>query len=320
MQFRDYYLVLGVPRTATADEVKRAWRKLARKYHPDVSKEADANARMREINEAYDVLGNADKRATYDRLGTRYAAGQEFSPPPDWNPGFDPSAAGGSAQDSDFSDFFESLFGTRRGARRGAQHGAGPRGAEFAMPGEDRHARIEIDLQDTFDGATRELLIQTPELDERGGLVMRERVLQVAIPRGVRAGQQIRLAGQGGAGSGGAPRGHLYLEVQFRPHALYRVDGRDLYLTLPVAPWEAALGAEVRVPTPGGSVDLRIPENTAPGARLRLKGRGIPGQVPGDLYAIVEIALPAADSERKRELYQTMAREMAFDPRRNLGV
>lgn len=312
MQFRDYYSVLGVPRTATADEIKRAWRKLARKYHPDVSKEADANARMREINEAYDVLGNAEKRATYDRLGTRYAAGQDFSPPPDWNPGFDGATAGGSAQDSDFSDFFESLFGARHGGRA--------RGAEFAMPGEDRHARIEIDLQDAFDGATRELLIQTPELDEGGGVVMRERVLQVAIPRGVRAGQQIRLAGQGGAGSGGAPRGHLYLEVQFRPHALYRVDGRDLYLTLPVAPWESALGAEVRVPTPGGPVDLRIPENTAAGARLRLKGRGIPGQAPGDLYAIVEIALPVADTERKRELYQTMAREMAFDPRRNLGV
>jgi len=312
MQFRDYYSVLGVPRTATADEVKRAWRKLARKYHPDVSKETDANARMREINEAYDVLGSADKRATYDRLGTRYAAGQDFSPPPDWNPGFDASAAGGSAQDADFSDFFESLFGARRGPR--------PRGAEFPMPGEDRHARIEIDLQNAFDGATRELLIQTPELDKRGGVVMRERVLQVSIPRGVRAGQQIRLAGQGGAGSGGAPRGNLYLEVQFRPHALYRVDGRDLYLTLPVAPWEAALGAEVRVPTPAGPVDLRIPENTAPGARMRLKGRGIPGQPPGDLFAIVEIALPVADSERKRELYQTMAREMAFDPRHNLGT
>lgn len=312
MQFRDYYSVLGIPRTATADEVKRAWRKLARKYHPDVSKEADAGARMSELNEAYDVLGNADKRATYDRLGTRYAAGEDFSPPPGWNPGSDSAAARGSAQDGDFSDFFESLFGARRGAH--------PRGTEFAMPGEDRHARIEIDLQDAFDGATRELLIQTPELDERGALVMGERVLQVTIPRGVRAGQQIRLTGQGGAGSGGAPRGNLYLEVQFRPHALYRIDGRDLYLTLPLAPWEAALGAEVRVPTPAGPVDLRIPENTVPGARLRLKGRGIPGQTPGNLYAIVEIALPPADSERKRELYQTMAREMAFDPRRNLGT
>ncbi|MGH6624456.1 MAG: DnaJ C-terminal domain-containing protein [Burkholderiaceae bacterium] len=317
MQYRDYYETLGVARDAPADEIKRAWRKLARKFHPDVSKETNADARMREINEAYEVLGDAEKRAAYDKLGRGPAPGQEFRPPPGWGSGEQFHSGGGPDDEAAFSDFFESLFGaSRRGAPRGAPEGA----REFAMPGRDRHAVVEIDLEDTFNGATRELTLRTPEIDAAGHVTERERVLQVTIPRGVRAGQQIRLAGQGEPGIGGAPNGSLYLEVQFRPHRLFKVDGRDLYLTLPVAPWEAALGAEVRAPTPGGAVDLQVPPNTASGRKLRLKERGIPGQPPGDFYAIIEIALPPADSEKSRELYRTMERELPFNPRRHLGV
>lgn len=271
---------------------------------------------MREINEAYEVLGDAEKRAAYDKLG-REPAGQEFRPPPGWHPGDQFRTQGGPDDEAAFSDFFESLFGaSRRGAPRGSPEGA----REFSMPGRDRHAVVEIELEDSFSGATRELTLRTPEIDAEGRVTERERVLQVTIPRGVRAGQQIRLAGQGEPGIGGAPSGNLYLEVQFRPHRLFKVDGRDLYLTLPVAPWEAALGAEVRAPTPGGAVDLQVPPNTAAGRKLRLKERGIPGQPAGDFYAVIEIALPPADNDKARELYRTMERELPFNPRRQLGV
>lgn len=325
MQYRDYYATLGVAREAPADEIKRAWRKLARKFHPDVSKEPNADARMREINEAYEVLGNAEKRVAYDKLGQGPSPGQEFRPPPGWNPGGQygpPHGAPGDGHDeAAFSDFFESLFGaSQRGARRGAARGSADDTRDFAMPGRDSHSVIEIELDDTFNGATRELTLRTPEIDAQGRVIERERVLQVAIPRGVRAGQQIRLAGQGEPGIGGAPSGSLYMEVQFRPNRLFKIDGRDLYLTLPVAPWEAALGAEVRAPTPGGAVDLQVPPNTASGRKLRLKGRGIPGQPPGDFYAIVDIALPPADNDKARELYRTMERELPFNPRHDLGV
>lgn len=321
MQYRDYYATLGVAREAPADEIKRAWRKLARKFHPDVSKEPNADARMREINEAYEVLGDAGKRAAYDKLGQGPTPGQEFRPPPGWNPGAQHGPHYGTQADGHdeaaFSDFFESLFGASRGgARREAPSGA----REFAMPGRDRHAVVEIELEDTFNGATRELTLRTPEIDADGRVTERERLLQVAIPRGVRAGQQIRLAGQGEPGIGGAPNGSLYLEVQFRPHRHFKIDGRDLYLTLPVAPWEAALGAEVRAPTPGGAVDLQVPPNSAAGRKLRLKGRGIPGQPPGDFYAIIDIALPPADNDKARDLYRTMERELPFNPRRDLEV
>ncbi|MEP6609494.1 MAG: DnaJ C-terminal domain-containing protein [Burkholderiaceae bacterium] len=312
MEFRDYYSVLGVPRDATAENIKRAKRKLARKYHPDVSKEPDADRRMREINEAYEVLGDTEKRTAYDRLGQRYHAGQEFTPPPEWNSGFD-SGRAGNFSETDFSDFFESLFGS---ARRGPAGGR----RNDAVRGEDRHARIEIDLEDAFHGATRQISLQAPEVDQNGRLQVRERTLEVTIPRGIRAGQQIRLTGQGGAGQSGAPAGDIYLEVQFRPHRLYRVDSRDLYLTLPIAPWEAALGAQVRVPTPDGPVDLRIPPNSKSGRKLRLKARGIPGKPSGDLIVILGIELPEANTEKSRELYQSMAREMPFNPRAHLGV
>lgn len=311
MKFRDYYAVLGVPRDAGPDDIKRAWRRQARKYHPDVSREPDAELRMKELNEAFEVLSDPDKRAAYDGLGQRHHAGEEFQPPPDWEASFDFS---GAQEDrfgpGDFSEFFETLFGAGRGmpGRRGG----------FDLRGEDQHATIEIELEDSFHGTTRELALRTPQADARGRVRMHDRVLQVAIPRGVREGQQIRLAGQGApAPSGGAP-GDLYLQVRFRPHRLYRADGADLYLDLPVAPWEAALGASVRVPTPSGTVELKVPPHSASGRRLRLPGRGLPGRVPGDLYAVLQVVLPRADTPRARAVYETMARELACNPRAHL--
>ncbi|QXP91025.1 DnaJ C-terminal domain-containing protein [Methylococcus capsulatus] len=308
MEFKDYYKILEVERSATEDEIKKAYRKLARKYHPDISKEKGAEARMKEINEAYEVLRDPEKRAAYDRLGAGYRSGQEFRPPPDWDAGFE-FARGPFGHGADFSDFFNTLFG-----------GFGRRSGAFRARGEDHHAKVFIDLDDAFRGVSRTLSLRVPQLDEQGRLVMRERTLQVQIPKGIREGQLIRLAGQGAPGLGGGPQGDLYLEVHFKPHPFYRVDGRDLYLTLPVAPWEAAMGATVKAPTPVGAVEVRIPARSQNGRKLRLKGRGIPADPPGDLYLVLDIVLPPADTEQARDLYRRMARQMAFDPRRSLGV
>lgn len=318
MEFRDYYKVLGVARDASQDDIKKAYRKLARKYHPDVSKEPDAESRFKEVAEAYEALGDPEKRAAYDRLGSGWRTGQDFQPPPGWQGRSAGQAhareftAGDAAQ---FSEFFESLFGT------------GPRGFgafddfEHDTPnmGRDHHARIAIDLEDAFHGATRQLSLREPVVDASGRVTMQERVLSVRIPAGVRSGQHIRLAGQGDPGRGGQ-RGDLYLEVVLNPHPLYRVDGKDLYLTLPVTPWEAALGGEVEVPTPAGAVSMTVPANSANGRRLRLKGRGLPGNPAGDLYAELQVVWPPAHSEKAREIYRTMAREMAFNPRKSMGA
>ena len=313
MEFKDYYRVLGVPKDASAEDIKRARRKLARKYHPDVSKEPDAAERMKEVNEAYEVLGDAEKRAAYDQLGERYRAGQEFRPPPDWDAGFEFSGAPGAGHGAgEFSDFFDTLFG---GLGRRARAG----GAGHAARGEDHHAKILIDLEDAWRGASRQISLHAPEVDAAGHVHLKERILNIMIPKGIRAGQMIRLAGQGHPGFGGAPAGDLYLEVQFRPHPLYRVEERDLYLDLPVTPWEAALGANVRVPTPDGALEMRIPPDSANGRTLRLKGRGLPGNPPGDLYVQLSVVLPEAGSEQAKQIYETMARELAFNPRRHLG-
>ncbi|QDZ26711.1 DnaJ C-terminal domain-containing protein [Noviherbaspirillum sp. UKPF54] len=312
MEFKDYYQTLGVSRDASADEIKKAFRKLARKYHPDVSKEPDAEARMKEVNEAFAVLSDTEKRAAYDQLGQRYHAGQEFHAPPDWDAGFEFSGAG-MPDGADFSDFFSELFGAHMG--RGARH-AGQ--AHFQMRGEDHHAKVMLDLEDAYHGATRTLTLRVPRQDARGHVGLAEHTLDVHIPKGVREGQLIRLAGQGNPGIGGAPPGDLYLEVHFKPHARYRVEGRDVYATLPIAPWEAALGANVQAPVPDGVLEVRIPDGSQTGRKLRLKGRGIPGPTPGDLYLVMEVVLPPAASEKARELYRTMAREMAFNPRERI--
>ncbi len=320
MQFKDYYAALGVPPEASADDIKRARRKLARKFHPDLSKEPDAAERMKEINEAYEVLGDAEKRAAYDKLRKGgYRPGQDFRPPPDWDEGFE-YAGRFDGEAGEFSDFFESLFGGMRGAgpRRGA--GVHHQARDFAAQGQDHHAKILVDLDDSFAGARRQITLTAPELDEQGHVRTRERVLDVAIPKGIRAGQMLRLPGQGQPGFGGGAAGDLSLEVQFRPHALYRVDGVDLTMDLPVAPWEAALGKAVRVPTPSGEVEMQIPPDSQNGRTLRLRGRGLPASQPGDLYVQLKVVLPPATSAKARALYEQMARELAFDPRAHLGA
>jgi curved DNA-binding protein len=314
MEFKDYYQILGVDRKAEPDEIKKAYRKLARKFHPDVSRESDAAKRMAEVNEAYTVLSDPEKRVAYDTLGERRAAGQEFHPPPGWDAGFEFSDADFGDIDG-YSEFFSSLFGRAgRAARAGRARG------EARMRGADHHAKIMIDLADAYHGATRSVSLRGAHLDESGHVVTEDRVLDVQIPKGVKKGQSIRLRRQGGAGFGGGPAGDLYLEVHFAPDAHYRVDGRDVTQTVPVAPWEAALGAKIEVPTPSGRVEVTVPAGSKNGRRLRLKGRGIPGDPPGDLYLELELALPPADSDKARKLYETMAREMPFNPREQMGA
>jgi len=305
VEYKDYYAMLGVPKTADADEIKKAYRKLVRKYHPDVSKEADADVRTKELNEAYGVLGDAEKRAAYDELGAaqyRQGDGGGFRPPPDWGAGFE--SPGGGAD----SDFFADLFAHVGGGRR--------RG--FAMRGDDSHAVIEIALQDAYQGASRTIGLRVPQADEHGRVVTRERTLDVTIPKGVTEGQQLRLAGQGQPGSGGAAAGDLYLEIRFAEDRRYRVEGRDVVQPVPVAPWEAALGAAIEVATPSGRVSVTVPPESQGGRRLRLKGRGIPGTAAapaGDLYLLLEIALPPANTPQAKALYEQMARELHFDAR-----
>ena len=303
MEYKDYYKALGVAKTASEDDIKKAYRKLIRKYHPDVSKEVDADKRTKELNEAYGVLGDAEKRVAYDQLGREQAAGKPFRAPPDWPAGSEASGGG----DDYFADLFAHLGGRRR---RG----------NFQTRGEDSHASIAIDLADAYHGASRTITLRVPEHDAQGRVVTRERTLNVGIPKGVTGGQQLRLGGQGQPGGGGGAAGDLYLEIQFTPDARYRVEGRDVFETVPVAPWEATLGAQIDVPTPSGTVTVTVPENSQSGRKLRLKGRGIPGAAPGDLYLLLEVVLPPAHNAKARELYESMAREMAFNPRQKLGA
>lgn len=316
MEFKDYYTIMGVKRDATQDEIKRAYRKLARKYHPDVSKEAEAEVRFKEVGEAYEVLKDPEKRAAYDQLGANWQAGQDFRPPPDWNQGFEFHGGGFTGADAEqFSDFFESLFG--RGGLGGSYERQARR--EFHARGEDSYAKVLIDLEDAYQGKTRTLTLKHTELGQDGRPRLQERTLNIRIPKGVRQGQHIRLAKQGGAGMGHGEAGDLYLEVEFRPHPFYKVEGEDVYLDLPVAPWEAALGASVEVPTPAGTVDLKIPANSSGGRKLRLKGRGIPAKVPGDLYVVLQIDLPNADSDAVKKAYEALQRVAQFNPRAHLG-
>ncbi|MFT5521193.1 MAG: curved DNA-binding protein [Enterobacterales bacterium] len=316
MDYKDYYKIMGVARDSTSDEIKRSYKKLARKYHPDVSKEADAEIRFKEVGEAYAVLKDSDKRAAYDQLGNDWQSGQDFNPPPDWDAGFEfkGGRATGSSQ-ADYSDFFESLFGH--------EFGAGQPSGQYRTantPGEDRHAKVLIDLEDAYNGATRSIILQSPELDQQGRIVNKQRTLKVKIPKGVKQGQRIRLTGQGAPSPGDAPAGDLYLELAFNSHAIYRVVQHDVYLDLPVTPWEAALGATVKVPTPGGSVDLKIAPETKSGQKLRLKARGIPAKSPGDLYVVTQIILPPADTDEAVAIYKKMEEKLAFNPRSSLGV
>ncbi|MEP7101862.1 MAG: DnaJ C-terminal domain-containing protein [Burkholderiales bacterium] len=321
MEFKDYYKTLGVARDASADDIKAAYRKLARKFHPDVSKEKDAEARFKEIGEASEVLRDPEKRAAYDTAGSQWerqqAAGgaprggpQDFQPPPGWDAGFEFSGRGGDDEafgGADHSDFFEALFGRARAGRA--------RRPDMQMPGQDHHAKVMIDLEDAYQGAQRSISLRMPALDDEGRGVMRERTLDVNIPKGIREGQQLRLAGQGGPGLGNGPAGDLFLEIAFNPHPRFRVDGRDVYVDLPLAPWEAALGASVSAATPDGDVELTIPAGSAAGRKLRLKGKGIPGKPAGDLYVVLAIALPPADGAKAKAAYEAFGAAFDFNPR-----
>jgi curved DNA-binding protein len=332
MEYKDYYQLMGVERGATQDEIKRAYRKLARKYHPDVSKESDAEVRFKEVGEAYEVLKDPEKRAAYDQLGANWKAGQDFNAPPDWDAGFEFGGGGftgrgGSqyreADASAYSDFFESLFG--QGFRQaGSRSQGGHQPSGFHSTGSDHHAKILIDLDDAMKGATRSISLRVPDVDASGHVSTKERVLKVNIPKGVKQGQHIRLSGQGNPGMGRGKAGDLYIEIEFNPHSIYRVEGRDVYLNLPVAPWEVALGASIKAPTPGGTVDLKIKPGSTNGSKMRLKGRGIPASSSsnstGDLYVILQIVVPPANSDKEKEAYEKMKQSFNFNPRASLGV
>ncbi len=331
MEYKDYYKILGVSRDAGQDEIRRAYRKLAHKYHPDVSKASNAEERFKEIKEAYEVLSNPEKRAAYDQLGSGWAQGEPFEPPPGWESAF--GYGGGHSARSEgtrsmgteeFSEFFESLFGggfEGMGGFGGRGRGTAWGGTTgFASQGEDQHARIEIRLEEAYQGGQRQIQLAVPERSAQGQITQSLRNLTVRIPAGIQDGQQIRLAGQGAPGVGGAPAGDLYLEVRIRPHPHFQLEGKDVHLHLPVSPWEAALGEKLQVPTLGGSVALTLPSGVRSGQRLRLKGRGLPGNPPGDQYVIVQIQAPRPENEEQAELYRTMARQMPFNPRKHLKV
>jgi curved DNA-binding protein len=320
MEFRDYYKILGVERQASADQIKTAYRRLARKFHPDVSKEPNAEARFKEMQEAYEVLKDPAKRAAYDQLGSEWKSGEQFRPPPDWGSGFEfsgrPAGAGASARrgraagaerefsQEEFSDFFSSLFG-----------GGTPFAGGGTRSGRDHHARIDIDLEEAFKGTTRTLELQRPEVKPDGQVELRSHTVRVAIPAGVTEGQLIRLAGQGEPATGGASAGDLYLEAHILPHGRFTLEGRDVTVTFPVAPWEAALGATVTVPTLGGDVEMHIPAGAQSGQKLRLRGRGLPGATPGDQYVQLKVVLPSANSPQAKALYEQMRAQLDFNPR-----
>jgi curved DNA-binding protein len=310
MEYKDYYQIMGVSRTATQDEIKKAYRKLARKYHPDVSKERNAEKHFKEVNEAYEVLKDPDKRSAYDQLGNNWQAGQDFKPPPDWSGSFGFGKGGFTGNSAfDFSEFFETLFGNTGASNRSQ------RPSPFSAKGEDQRAKMPISLEEAYLGATRTVRLELPEMTMGGQIVNKLRSLNVKIPAGTMQGQQIRLTGQGNPGSGGGDNGDLYLEIEFEPHRFYQIEGKDIYLNLPITPWEAALGATVEVPTLGGQVDLKIPAGSQSGQKMRLKGRGLPSSPKGDQYIVLQIITPPANTANAKAFYQRMAQEMAFNPR-----
>lgn len=305
MKYQDYYKILGIPRDASEAAIKTAFRKAARKYHPDVNAGAEAEAKFKDVNEAYEVLKDPERRAAYDQLGREPPPGAgSYRPPPDWDAGFSFSG-GGPRDDATFSDFFETLF------RRSVD----PTG----RMGGDSHARIEISLEDAYRGAETTLSLRSPVVGPDGSVSVQDRSVVVRIPAGIREGQHIHMPGQGTAGLDGRSSGDLFLEVAFAPHPVYRADGADLFMELPIAPWEAALGGHVILPTPNGKVDLRIPKNARSGQKLRLKGKGLPGVPAGDIYATLNIVNPDATTLEAQAFFEKMARDLPFDPRASLG-
>lgn len=320
MKYKDYYQTMGVARDASHDDIKKAYRKLARKYHPDVSKEAGAEGKFKDIGEAYDVLKDPQKRAAYDQLGS-HLPGQDFRPPPDWQRQHAQYGAADDFGGVDLGDLFSELFGVARRARGGGR-GAGDAGAGgFTVRGQDFEVNIEIDLKDAFHGAEISLELAMPEIASDGSVRRNARAVKVRVPKGATEGQKMRVPGKGGPGIGGAQNGDLYLNIALRPHQLFKPNGNDLYLELPIAPWEAALGASVEAPTMDGRVRLKVPAGARPGQKLRVAGRGLPksGGGAGDLYAILQIVTPRDLSEREKTLFKELAQASSFDPRAHFG-
>jgi curved DNA-binding protein len=298
MKYKDYYKILGVDRKAGDDEIKKAYRKLARKYHPDVSKEANAKEKFQEVSEAYETLRDKEKRAAYDSLGSGFRQGQDFRPPPDW---FDRFGGGNQSEDLhgvDLGELFESMGLFGRAGRRSRR----------AFAGEDYEVPVRLTLEEAARGTER-----TVQLDGRG--------FTARIPRGATDGQRLRLPGKGGPGMNGGPPGDLYLQIALEPHPLYRAHGHDLDLEVPLAPWEAALGAQIEVPTLEGRVKMKVPAGSKAGQKLRLAGRGLPkpGGGAGDLYAVLTIAVPGTLTEREKELYEALRSASRFNPRLKFG-
>jgi len=317
MDYKDYYETMGLARDASPDAIKRAYRKLARKFHPDVSKEKGAEEKFKAMQEAYEVLKDPEKRAAYDRLGANWRAGQEFRPPPEWAREYESASGRPDTDDAGFSDFFSSLFGGGSHFDGAGARGRGRRG--FSAPGQDHTAIVEISLDEAYRGSTRNIELSSPQPGPDGQVTAQARTLKVSIPPGVMAGQRIRLAGQGSRGFGGGKAGDLFLEISLQKHPHFTAEGRDIELKLPLAPWEAVFGATVAVPTLGGKVDMRIPKGARSGQRLRLKGRGLPGNPPGDQFVELKLVLPPADSPRAIDLYEQMQRDLVFNPRAEFG-
>ncbi len=312
MEFKDYYKILGVDADADDKAIKSAYRRLARKYHPDVSSEEGAEDKFKELAEAYEVLKDTDKRAQYDMVRQQGGAGP-FRPPPGWE------GAGGGAADADFeggfSDFFEEIFGQ---ARHGSSQGYSRQ--HFARRGEDIELTLAIFLEDSVKGESRTISYEVPGFDEQGRLMRQQRSLKVKIPAGVIEGERIRLKGQGAPGIGDAPAGDLYLQIRFAPHPLYLVEGSTLTVTIPIAPWEAALGCKLPVPTLDGQINLTVPANSQNGKRMRIRGKGLgKGDKRGDLYAVLRVSMPPAASKNEQALWQKLSEESTFDPRDNWG-
>lgn len=315
MEYKDYYKILGVDKKADEATIKQAYRRLARKFHPDVSKEPNAEEQFKNVQEAYEVLKDKDKRAAYDELGSNWQAGQDFRPPPGWdaNAHFRHGSRGQQQFNEEdlgqFSDFFANMFG---GGRQGGFAGGQGRPG-FKQRGGDQHAKIQVPLNEAFHGATRTIQLQMPDHQLR--------TLKVMIPAGAQQGQQLRLQGQGLPGINGGPNGDLFLEIEIQKHPLFSLQGRDVYITLPVTPWEAALGAEIKIPTLGGPVGLRLNPDSQSGQKLRLKGRGMPGKpAAGDQYAVLQIQTPAPHNDEQKNLYKQMATTMPFNPRKDWVV
>ena len=328
VEFQDYYETLGVSRDATDAEISKAYRKLARKYHPDISKEKNAEEKFKQLNEAHEVLKDSETRKRYDALGRNWKAGEQFTPPPEWqemfggfaNGGgsfeFSSSDFGGTAAGGGFSDFFNAIFG---GGMFGPTDRSGAMFNRATMPirGQDHEAKLVVTLEEVYHGASKLISFDAPEMDRSGQLVTKKRSYQLTIPPGITNGKVIRLSGQGGRGQNGGQNGNLLLKVKFKKHPVYWTRGSTVLTKLPITPWEAALGAKIPVPTLGGPVTLTIPAGAQGGQQLRLKGRGLPISATerGNMRVQVSIAVPEKLSDRERELMETLREESAFSPR-----